>query len=482
MSFNSNESFKIQFNNLPYILSLNANDNYFIIVIESLDNISYWKGEFNKQSIDFLTKKVGQQKEYFTFIKLLITGIKNTINNTENKKVYLDLLDYDHIERIKQKADDSMMMRSSNSNTHIFNKNKYLVLTFDDGFEIKHFPLILEHQQHPETTLLYNTIIRLKSMNNNHIADNIKEVKEENQILKNKITLLESQRTYGAVEIEQIITKYDNIKSEYDSYKNNIEKKVESYISIINDFKLKESQLAENNNTLLQKNTTNEKERLLTEQIDTLTKILFEEREKTSKLNENKNKEIANLNKEISVFKEKEKKLKVKINQLEKELDRANGRNTYIKRVNSETKSIKSNASIKSYNTSKASNFSGYTKNSNKSNSSLVKKNLIPNNQKVPYKSKYLPPNTFNSKTKPLPKTPTASNLNYNNKYKSNSNCSVKSVYSSKSKPKHTKTVGNITPLNKNKPQQNKGTNNLSTFTNLQSRLSNVNSFLQNIK
>lgn len=428
----SYNEFNINFKEVHYIVILKASDTEFQLILESSEPC-YWRGSFNKEAISNLTTKVKSYKDYIVFLKMLYTGLNSISTGSECNSLVLELFDQVSIEemRSKKKMNESMdssfkkSQTSSMTHTKLKNlKNMYLVLTMYNEFERNSYPLVLEYLVAPEQTLLMNTICRIKSnsapqpikkqeesismlqSNNNSSSVLFENEAMKNEIfaLKKKMQLLENQRSPGAAESEEILYNYTKIKEEYESYVKLSEKKMRDLINLTNDLKHKVDQQNEESSNNKSNEIGQSKLIELEKKNEDLSKVIIEERQKVKSLVEKKNAELESISKELLLLRENEKKMKVKINQLEKELDRANSRNNYISKVNSTPKSNKSNYSVKSgyskgSQISKGSFSSNFSKNSN---SSAVKKGLAPSNIKKPFVTKLnpLPKSTSKSKLK----------------------------------------------------------------------------------
>jgi coiled-coil domain-containing protein 61 len=382
----------------------------------------YWNGVFESRYIEEITNKAGSFKSFHVFIKILMSGLAK-----ESENVLVDLLSYKDLENMRNKkaaSQNNNLNESStlnNTDLSIINK-RYLIISYTNEFEKVHFPLPISFLIQPDLSYFLRTIDRLKKSNsklitnlnlqnvnnslsisntnnannnsiisssinpvNNYNLNNIinikdlEEIRNDNQNLKNKIKLLESQRKLGAVENDEFLRNYTGIKEEYDTYKEQAEEKIKLLAKTVEDLKLKinynidiSADGLDNNNS---NNNFNRSERLLKTIVDLESKlekaeeIVIKERKNAQQYIDEKNREVEKIKKEIFFMKENEKKLKVKINQLEKDLEIANKKTSYSYN-NNKTRSVKSDYSYKSSVKSSSIKSSNSSKNSTNSKAS----------------------------------------------------------------------------------------------------------------
>lgn len=450
---NINEvEFTKTFEDEKYYIIVKVTEIDLSIVLEN-ENTIFWKGSFPKEGIERLTKKVESNKDYSTFIKMLLTALANP----SSPSVSLDLLDQKQIETLKSKQqvnsstsnnlESSLLDQSHNINPiKNIKSNKYLILTFHNEFETRHHPLLLEYLNEPDANLFYNSIKRLKSnqkviSNSNFNSQDpsvrtiinfneYESLKNENVELRNKIVLLENSRTPGAVDIEEVLAENSDLKEDIVKLKNETKQKIQNLTSDLEEFKRQSNQLEQNKSNTVSATYHKEKIDNMSKQMENLTKIISEEREKFKVLIDKKSKEIADIKSELINSKENEKKMKVRINQLEKDLDKANGRNNYMSKLNATPRSMKSNYSVKSVKSNASKNYSYASNFSYKSNSSNLRKGLMGNNNnnknlktfttnknKIPFSTKKLSTGAINTKSKYNSYSSTGLHSNSKNKY-----------------------------------------------------------------
>lgn len=435
-----NIEYNLTFNNIDYILYLSSSEINLTISLEQANEPMYWNGIFDARYLEEITNKAGSFKSFEVFIKMLMSGLSK-----ESENVLVDLLSYKDLENMRNKKSNnsSNVSDSQNTDLSIINK-KYLIISYTNEFEKVHFPLPISYLIQPEISYTLRTIERLKKSNqklsanlanfNNNVNNSIslsnrggnnsilstpnnnnnqlsmnniinirdlEELRNENQNLKNKIKLLESQRKLGAVENDEFLRNYSGIKEEYDKYKEQSEEKIKLLSKTVEDLKLKINYNIDTNNTEnpgdSNNNTdknANRMERLLKtigdleSKLEKAEEIVIKERKNAQQFIDEKNREVDKIKKDIFFMRENEKKLKVKINQLEKDLELANKKTNYS--YNTKTKSVKSNYSYKS-SVKSSSVKSDYSKNSTNSKASNPYDKF-----KGLYNKQYQPFNFFN--------------------------------------------------------------------------------------
>lgn len=417
-----NIEYNLTFNNVEYILYLSTNETNLSISLEQANETLYWSGVFDGRYLEEITNKAGSFKSFEVFVKMLMSGLAN-----ETESVLVDLLSYKDLEMMRNKKNNNSNSNnnlnesnSMNTDLSIINK-KYLIISYQNEFEKVHYPLPLSFILQPEVSFTLRTIERIKKLNqklqmsSNNINNNInnsfsansntiinykelEEIKNENQNLKNKIKLLESQRKLGAVENDEFLRNYTGIKEEYESYKGQSEAKIKLLAKTVEDLKLKINYNIDSQAITEDTNQSSKNEKLLRtitdleNKLEKAEEIVIKERKTAQQYIEEKNREVEKIKKEIFFMKESEKKLKVKINQLEKDLEIANKRSNYANntKTKSVTKSVKSNYSYKSSvkSSSSKSNYSKDSVNSKASNPYDKFKGL--------YNKNYQPFNFFN--------------------------------------------------------------------------------------
>ena len=439
---NVNLEFNQKFDNKDYIITLQSISSKLLITIEEESQTIYWKKELDENIVKEITSQMGSYKSLEVFTKMLIAALSQ-----KNDKVTLNFCSLNEIQQLSQDNNESSFSKNSENNI-----KKYLLLRYEE-FEKVVYPIQLEYlDKNGNIELLRRTIERLKNKIKNikiqHASDitipvnytEYEKLKKENLDLLNKIKLLEKNRQLGAVDNDDIYKNYSELNEEYNNYKLQSENKIKMLLKSIED--LKESKFIESQNNFHQKDKSKNQINDLEKKLEIATDMLSKSRKDFEKQFNEKNKEMEKLIKEIKLYRENEKALKVKLSNLEKELQRSKRENNYYRYGNSTPKSTRSFHTTGSANNTYISSFS------KKTSQSYLKKNLIPSSSNKPfngyykfgsyqYRKNYKPFNYSKNKK-------TSSSLNSHSskgsslgKYSKNS--SIKSNNSSKSKGSNSK-------------------------------------------
>ena len=443
---NVNLEFNYKFDNKDYIITLQSISSKLIITIEEEATNIYWKQELDENFVTEITKQMGSYKSLEVFTKMLIAALSQ-----KNDKVSLNFCS---VNEIQQLSEDN---NKSNKNSDNNNIKKYLLLRYEE-FEEVVYPIQFEYlDKKGNTELLRRTIERLKNKIENikkqHASDitipvnytEYEKLKKENIDLINKIKLLEKNRQLGAVNNDDIYKNYSELNEEFNKYKHQSENKIKMLLKSIED--LKESKFIESQNNFHQKDKSKNQINDLEKKLEIATDMLSKSRKDFEKQCSEKNKEMEKLIKEIKIYRENEKALKVKLSNLEKELQRSKRENNYYRYGNSTPKSTRSFHTTGSANNTYTSSFS------KKSSQSYLKKNLIPSSSNKPFNGYY----KFGSYQYRKNYKPFQSNYS-NNKHKKTSS----SIYSNSSKGSRGSSLGKYSrnsSFKSNNSNKSKGSN-----------------------
>lgn len=278
--YNNKMSLFVEFNipSTSFFLYISSSHDNITFTIEDTDNENYWKSSLSSNDINSITSKVSSALSLKEFI--------NIINQSQKEK------------SIRFKS----LYEISNDDSHSKQK-EYLIITKGDNS----YPIKMNFFDKPDAGMYKLTINRLKRLNENN-----KYEKECND-LKNKIKILESQRPKGAVENDNIIVKYNELKKEYEKLKSEHEIEEENKLNQRNEIDDIIKRIQKGNSTA----TTNNNFFL------TGGGSLYENNNESFSMNE-----IDKLVNEIKILKENEKEYKDKINKLEKMLKSKNNNKT----------------------------------------------------------------------------------------------------------------------------------------------------------
>lgn len=388
----SESEYLYQINGKEFIFTINITTNFLSIILETPNETNYWCGNFEATMLEEMTRKAKSHKTFEVFSKMLISGITK-----ESEIVTVELLDYADLEKMKQSKNSLNNSSNNNTSTSTITDNnkindKFLVVKYFTDFEHSQYPLRLVFAKEPDSSLMKRTIKRLRKVkrigqvqtleydSNINSTKEMEDLRAENLLLKSKIKLIESHRQSGAVENDEYIKSVSTIKEEFENYKGHAENKMKILIKTIEELKSKVNSQNDNMNNKFIKQEEILKKKILDLELknEKLGEIVVSERSKGKEYIDNQNVEFTNTIKELQFVKENEKKLKVKISQLEKELDQANKQIKYATCGNLKTdkskmgtpksnysykSSVKSNSGKGSVYSGKASYYSG--KNSN---------------------------------------------------------------------------------------------------------------------
>ena len=395
-------NYKFEGDEEEHIINIQPKSDSLIISIELESKGLYWYTELNSKTLTEMTSQMGSYKSLKVFSDMLIQALsrKNeslTLNFYSLKEIHKISAPYDEI----QGGDDI---------------RQFLLMVYT-SFEKIIYPIKLDYLgNNPTKELMQRTIFRLRNKinklkeenknlsNSNSInksnlsisqySDNIpinynefERLKQENEALYNKIKLLEKKNYNNN---DDIYKKYNELSEKYETYKKLMENKMNLLVSSLEELKEKETEKLnqekekEKNKNIKTNNKNISKILELEKKLEISSEQLLNERKQNSRLIEDKNREIDSLKKEIKTLKESEKKSKVKISNLEKELEREKKGSAYYKnKIEGNPRSRKA----KSYHSegSVSCNESYISSYSKKTTTSFLKKNLIPN----AYKSSY---------------------------------------------------------------------------------------------
>jgi coiled-coil domain-containing protein 61 len=370
---NFNIEFYIEFKKVEYIVYLSVNDSGMKISMENSDCL-YWLGEYPIQNIEEITQKAGSYKTFSVFVKMLMSALSQ-----DNDSVTVDLLTNKDLEMMKQRRSNSMnesMSQEPNKANRV-----YLIVHYNGQFEKVCYPIPMYYQNPPSAESTMRTINRLKNNakpNNTSLINfkEIEEIKQENVNLRNKVMLLEGQRKQGAVDNEENYRTLNQKADEYQNYKIKAEKDISYLMKTIEDMK------GNLTNNKTEKNENFEKYRIIISEQDAkireLEEKLISERKRGQGFVEDKNKNLEKVMKELNFARENEKRLKVRINQLEKEIEYQTKRNAYEINKNQKVKNMSSNRSTYSKD-SKFSKESSIRSEVSKDSKSSLRNNLLTN-------------------------------------------------------------------------------------------------------
>ena len=385
--------FRIDFSHKEYFiyLKIRRESIYITIETEAENEILYWKKNLESQTIKETTTQMGSCKSLESFSDMLIEAL--------SRKTNLVTIDFCSLNEIRELAGNENTSNKSENNL-----KKYLVIMSTKSERLV-YPIQMEYLgTNASVDLLKNSIKRIrknrigneniKKLQNNILIEKEKNerLRRENENLNTKIKLLNEGRQLGAVENDDIYKNYSELQEKYETYKMTTDNKIKALNKTIEE--LKETQFRESKNNFHKNEIKRNKIQDLQQQINKNSEAFYQESKQYTKIIEENNREIENLKKEIRKYIENERQMKVKIANLEKELEKERRETNYYRYGNRTPKTTKSYKSNYSGNSNKNSlHNSHYSKRSySNSNTSFLKKNLIPSR----YKYKEYKPSTLN--------------------------------------------------------------------------------------
>ena len=374
--------FKTEFGKKLYYIYIQIRKESIYIGIETDEennDIIYWKKNLENETIKETTSQMGSFKSLKSFSEMLIEGLSKKNVNTSIT------IDFCSLNEIRELAGNENIISKSESNI-----KKYLVIMNTKEEKVV-YPIQMDYLGTNGTLeLLKFTIKRMKKANFNN--DTLKKLqnsvliekeknerlKKENENLNTKIKLLNEGRQLGAVDNDDIYKNYTELQEKFETYKINMENKIKNLNKTIEE--MKENQFKESQSNFHKNELKKNKIQDLQQKINQNSEAFYQESRQYAKKIEENYREIDGLKREIKKYIENEKQMKVRIINLEKELEKEKRETNYYRYGNytpKTSKSYKSNYSGNSYHRSSNS------KNSySNSNASYLKRNLIPSKYK----------------------------------------------------------------------------------------------------
>ena len=220
--------FIFEFDKKEYYLYIKIEKEGINIAIETdKDNkeISYWEKYLDNKTIKEITSKMGSIKSLKDFSQILIEGLSK-----KNDNIYIKFCSLNEIRKLSA---NGMMTERAESNI-----KKYLVIIYINE-EPVYYPIQIDYLGNKGTPYLLNySIKRIKnSLLNNESCKKLeglliiekeknKKLIKENEILNNKIKLLNEVRQLGAVENDDIYKNYSELQEIFENYKIETENKI----------------------------------------------------------------------------------------------------------------------------------------------------------------------------------------------------------------------------------------------------------------
>ena len=423
--------FKTEFGKKDYYIYLQIKKDSIYIGIEfetENNEILYWKKNLENETIKETTSQMGSFKSLQAFSEMLIDGLSK--NNTNSITI-----DFCSLNEIRELAGNDNITNKSESNI-----KKYLVIMSTKQDKVV-YPIQMDYLGTNGTIELVKFSLKrikksyfnnenIKKLQNSVLIEKEKNerLKKENENLSTKIKLLNEGRQLGAVDNDDIYKNYTELQEKFETYKINMENKIKNLNKTIDE--MKENQFRESQNNFHKNEIKKNKIQDLQQKINQNSEAFYQESKQYAKKIEENIREIESLKRDIKRYIENEKQLKVRIINLEKELEKEKRETNYYRYGNYTPKtsnSYKSHYSGSSYHNSIHRSTNSKKSSYSKSSANYLKKNLIPSKYK--YKV-YKPAMSYNYKYSSSKRKTTNSISNKSRKsYGSNSSGKYKNNY-----------------------------------------------------
>jgi hypothetical protein len=440
----SQYEFQALHQNVEHVFTLNITENNIKILMESMGDSYYWKGNYEKKYIEEISNKAGSYKTFQLFVKMLCSALKK-----DTSSVFFDIVNANDLLEMKRKINSNVDQSQLSENDQKRSTRKYLIISYSNEFENVRYPLPLTLIDDPDSFILLRTIERLKNKIKKAIVNqtlihpyfNIKgemeDLKLENINLRNKVRELEltiSCNKTNSFQKEVDMVGLTSLPAEIEKLKNDYEKKIKFLNKTIEELNKKLSlthqDFSHKDKLALEEFNFKEQEyvKIIKEKdnkLNELSNLFMMERKKAEDIIKQKNIELSNFQREMIFRNEMERKLKIKIANFEKEVEKTEKKVEiatfgYIKnrtksRMNVKSTSLQSFSSLPS-NHSMSSKFSGSRKSFNSENNysskkiySVKKTKLLKeiNNKIINFSSSDLHRSGFNTPSKEKKRIPT---------------------------------------------------------------------------
>ncbi|CAG9323610.1 unnamed protein product [Blepharisma stoltei] len=305
-----------------FLFCLYIGDDTLKVEFEEKETAKKWLGDFTAQYIETMTQKTNNFKKFPTFVKMLISALEK---NSES--VMLDIYTVQELDILKNSR------RPQGNQAPIDPKlsmKRYMILTYLVEFDKVHYPLPLLYQEAPDIDALQRTIIRLRNeidqYKQNLPEGDLLKIIEENQEIKQKIKKIEHNQALaavprkGAVEIDTLIKESKALEEENDILKLEGSKEAKILRKKNEDLQVEFDRIKSEMEIIISQLEEENEEKLEIRNIKIKVENLEEELEK-AKIQENQAKEtLFQSQEELDKLKESDRKQKMRIKELENEL------------------------------------------------------------------------------------------------------------------------------------------------------------------
>ncbi|CAF0876497.1 unnamed protein product [Brachionus calyciflorus] len=189
MNRDKQASYEIEINSVDYCVNVVLSENDQKLTVELCDVYSAdsWKGSYEANYIEELTKKTGNFKSFPIFVNMLKTALKKN-----SSSVTVDLLTYSDLEALRSKKTNSMSDGSTLNFNSQHNNKRFLILTYNVEFDRINYPLQLNYQGKTNVNFLVDTIKKLKNVIKSYETQNEIKNLEMNKIKNKEVGMVNS--------------------------------------------------------------------------------------------------------------------------------------------------------------------------------------------------------------------------------------------------------------------------------------------------
>lgn len=316
----------------PYFVEMQADDSGLAMTIEEIETGKRWKATYTPEAIENNTKKTGNAKKYPTFIRMLLSVL-----DAGSESLDFEILTYADIQRLRARQSGARSQGPVRESP-----TRYFIINFSGEYDKVHYPLALNYEEVPDAVDLQKTINRMRRELQTLKAAagtgeiNVSDILRENQELKQQVTKLEHYQVVaagsrkGAVEIDALIREKKELEAENEALQRDSFKEVKRLQAANEDLKTSnqrlQGELARLKGEMDTIITTLEHEgdkRAATRALEEQLREAETRADKATKQASHLQQELETTSEELETLKVSDKKQKMRISQLEKELETA---------------------------------------------------------------------------------------------------------------------------------------------------------------
>jgi coiled-coil domain-containing protein 61 len=316
----------------PYFVEVQADESGLTMSIEELETGRHWKASYSPEAIESNTKKTGNAKKYSTFVKMLLTVL-----DSSSETLDFEILTYADIQRLRARQSGTRSQGPGKES-----QTRYFIINFSGEFDKVHYPLALNYEEVPDPVDLQKTINRMRRELETlkRVAGSgdisVSDVLRENQELKQQVAKLEHYQVVsaggrkGAVEIDTLIREKKELETENEALQRDSFKEVKRLQAANEDLKVSnqrlQGELSRLKNEMDSIIATLENEgdkRPAAKALEEQLREAEARADKVTKQAANLRQELEELSEEADTLRVSDKKQKLRISQLETELETA---------------------------------------------------------------------------------------------------------------------------------------------------------------